>query len=250
LTFHVNWLEGHHGYLPAAWDVLWSLSVEEVFYIFFPLLCLWTRRPWILITLLSGFLVAGPFARVLITADPWTAYSYFSCMDGMALGCMAAMLSARLKISSRAALAWLAAGSALVLLIDVFRPVAALLHLDKFGLDVTILNVGVALLIIGLQQRFEKGIHPGRLWTAPLRWFGRNSYEVYLTHMLVVWPLMRIFFNTHRSINGAPIWFVGITLLTGVLGWIVARFYSEPVNRALRAPSLQSAKATAQAVAP
>jgi peptidoglycan/LPS O-acetylase OafA/YrhL len=29
LTFHVNWLEGHHGYLPGGWDVLWSLSVEE-----------------------------------------------------------------------------------------------------------------------------------------------------------------------------------------------------------------------------
>lgn len=39
LTFHVNWLEAKTGYLPASWDVLWSLSVEEVFYIVFPLLC-------------------------------------------------------------------------------------------------------------------------------------------------------------------------------------------------------------------
>ncbi len=36
LTFHVNWLEARTGYLPASWDVLWSLSIEEVFYIFFP----------------------------------------------------------------------------------------------------------------------------------------------------------------------------------------------------------------------
>ncbi len=28
LTFHVNVLEAHRGYLPANWDVLWSLSVE------------------------------------------------------------------------------------------------------------------------------------------------------------------------------------------------------------------------------
>jgi peptidoglycan/LPS O-acetylase OafA/YrhL len=40
LTFHVNWLEGHHGYLPGAWDVLWSLSVEEVFYLLFPVMCI------------------------------------------------------------------------------------------------------------------------------------------------------------------------------------------------------------------
>jgi len=44
LTFHVNWLEGMRGYLPGNWDVLWSLSVEEVFYLGFPLLCLALRR--------------------------------------------------------------------------------------------------------------------------------------------------------------------------------------------------------------
>jgi len=39
LTFHVNVLEARRGYLPANWDILWSLSVEEIFYLFFPLLC-------------------------------------------------------------------------------------------------------------------------------------------------------------------------------------------------------------------
>ena len=31
---------GRTGYLPAAWNVLWSLSVEEAFYLAFPLLCM------------------------------------------------------------------------------------------------------------------------------------------------------------------------------------------------------------------
>ncbi len=39
LTSHVNVLEARRGYLPANWDILWSLSVEEVFYLFFPLVC-------------------------------------------------------------------------------------------------------------------------------------------------------------------------------------------------------------------
>jgi peptidoglycan/LPS O-acetylase OafA/YrhL len=30
LTFHVNLLEARRGYLPASWDILWSLSVEEM----------------------------------------------------------------------------------------------------------------------------------------------------------------------------------------------------------------------------
>src|ERR1700712_2462948 len=36
LTFHINWLEAHRGYLPGNWDILWSLSVEETFYFAFP----------------------------------------------------------------------------------------------------------------------------------------------------------------------------------------------------------------------
>jgi peptidoglycan/LPS O-acetylase OafA/YrhL len=35
LTFHLNWLEAKIGYLPANWDVMWSLSVGEMFYLFF-----------------------------------------------------------------------------------------------------------------------------------------------------------------------------------------------------------------------
>src|ERR1035437_9173875 len=37
LTLHVNVLQAKRGWLPANWGVLWSLSVEEMFYLFFPL---------------------------------------------------------------------------------------------------------------------------------------------------------------------------------------------------------------------
>ena len=39
LTFRVGLLEATRGYLPGNWDILWSLSVEETFYFFFPLIC-------------------------------------------------------------------------------------------------------------------------------------------------------------------------------------------------------------------
>jgi peptidoglycan/LPS O-acetylase OafA/YrhL len=48
LTFHVNLLEARRGYLPGNWDILWSLSVEEMFYFFFPLICrLFGRGKWL-----------------------------------------------------------------------------------------------------------------------------------------------------------------------------------------------------------
>ena len=39
LTFHINQLQIWYGYLPVNWTVLWSLSIEEVFYLSYPLLC-------------------------------------------------------------------------------------------------------------------------------------------------------------------------------------------------------------------
>jgi peptidoglycan/LPS O-acetylase OafA/YrhL len=254
LTFHVNWLEARSGYLPGAWDVLWSLSVEEVFYIFFPVLCTLVRKQVLLIAFLSCFLFVGPLGRVHTHNELWADYGYLSCMDGIALGCLAALVSASIRLSDKASLALRISGVSLLLFITVFRGLAARLALYKAGLDVTTLEIGTALLLIALQQNFEKQPKPGNVpagrlrtntklsaianavggSTAFLLWFGRNSYEVYLTHMLVVWPMVGLFFHFHQNINMAPIWFLAITALAGTAGHFVAQFYSEPLNRRLR----------------
>ena len=258
LTFHVNWLEARTGYLPAAWDVLWSLSVEEIFYVFFPLLCTLLRKPALLIALFSGFVIAGPFARVQTHNELWADYGYLSCMDGIALGCLAAMLAAKVRLNHKLNLALRTAGIAFILLITVFRGTAARLALYKVGLDVTTMQVGAALLLIALLQSFEARAtldHPPLLSsslrtrsvvilrslgnalfrsTAFLRWFGRNSYEVYLTHMLVVWPMVGLFFHFHQSLNTAVLWFPATTALAGIAGHVLARGYSDPLNRRLR----------------
>jgi peptidoglycan/LPS O-acetylase OafA/YrhL len=258
LTFHINWLEARTGYLPANWDVLWSLSVEEVFYVFFPLLCTLVRKQAMLIGLLSCFLIIGPFARVLTQNELWSDYGYFSCMDGIAFGCLAAMFAAKIKLSDKTNLGLRIGGTLLCLFIAVFRGPAARLGLYKVGLDVTTLEIGTALLLIALQQSFEKrsllaGSSTSKTAkalfrsTAFLRWFGRNSYEVYLTHMLVVWPMVILFFHFHQSINMAPIWFLAATALAGVLGYVVAQFYSEPLNHRLRMKFLPASKSKAVA---
>ncbi len=248
-TFHVNWLEARAGYLPGAWDVLWSLSVEEVFYVFFPLICAWLRKPLLLIAALVAFIVAGPFARVFAHNELWADYGYLSCTDGIALGCLAAMVAAKVNLGARANQLFRFAGIAVCLLIVMFRGTTARMGLYKFGLDVTVLDIGTALLLVALQQNFEKTGAFSRSWfgglsrsTSILRWFGRNSYEVYLTHMLVVWPMVMLFFHFRQSIDMAPLWFVAATALAGIAGYAVARLYSEPVNRRLRRAFVMSSR--------
>jgi peptidoglycan/LPS O-acetylase OafA/YrhL len=256
LTFHVNWLEARTGYLPAAWDVLWSLSVEEMFYVFFPLLCTLLRRQRLLIGLLVCFVLIGPFARIRTQNELWADYGYLSCMDGIAFGCLAAMVAARIRLSDKANLAFRISGVFLCLLITVFRGIAVRLGFYKAGLDVTVLEIGTVLLVIALQQAYERdaadeetlntrtfGRRYGVLYrsTSFLRWFGRNSYEVYLTHMLVVWPMVGLFLYFHQNINLAPVWFLATTGIAGAVGYIVAHLFSEPFNHRLRVKFLSDA---------
>lgn len=65
LTFHLNWLEAARGWLPPAWDILWSLSIEEMFYLAFPLACalLLPRSRPLFFALLVALLLAGPWPR-------------------------------------------------------------------------------------------------------------------------------------------------------------------------------------------
>lgn len=234
LTFHINWLEAKTGYLPGSWDVLWSLSVEEMFYLCFPLLCTWIKKEWLLVAALCIFLVIGPFARTLTQNEIWSDCGYLSCMDGIALGCLAALLAAKVKFSRKGLVALPACGASLCILIDVFRTTTYRLQLTEVSLNVTVLELGTALMLIALQQRFERTGSLGGRSTAILRWFGRNSYEVYLTHMFVVWPMIWALYRFHNPMNLAPLWFILATALAGLLGATVARFYSEPLNRKVR----------------
>jgi peptidoglycan/LPS O-acetylase OafA/YrhL len=236
LTFHVNWLESTRGYLPASWDVLWSLSVEEMFYVFFPLICRFTRNLVAFVSVLAGFVIIGPFARTVLTQNSlWQDYGYLACMDGIALGCLAAIIVRKVRFSASTLRAFLVGGAALRILIIAFRHTTWILGLPKAGLNVTVLELGTALMLSAMQLRFEAGSSKPLAINAVFRWFGRNSYEVYLTHMFVVWPLMRIFYDLHQPINSAPLWFGLIAILAGILGAFVAKFYSEPLNRRLRA---------------
>jgi peptidoglycan/LPS O-acetylase OafA/YrhL len=231
-TFHVNWLESQHGYLPGNWDVLWSLSVEEVFYLFFPLICFLTRGRAALIAVSLAFVAIGPFARTVLTHNElWADYGYLSCMDAIALGCLAAMIAARVRFRPATLVGLQAFGAALVLLILTARPFVRAIHIYQFGLDVTCLALGTCLLQIAIAQRQRSGAWP----TRSIRWFGRNSYEVYLTHMfLVAWGI-QIFTAVGVQVIWTPFLYLSLLGSAGLLGAVVARFYSEPLNLRLRA---------------
>jgi peptidoglycan/LPS O-acetylase OafA/YrhL len=69
---------------------------------------------------------------------------------------------------------------------------------------------------------------------APFLVLGQRSYEVYLTHMFVVFGLFHLFLMADRPMRAVPGLFITVVLLSGLMGELVARFYSEPMNHWLR----------------
>ena len=232
LTFHVNVLEARRGYLPGNWDILWSLSVEEMFYLFFPLACRLLGRRKLFVTLLLSFVVLGPFGRTVLAHGNrvWREYSYLGGMDAIALGCLTALLIARHQLSRRVLYLFGELGSLLMIFILGFSIRAEAWGLGRSGLDMTILAVGACMVIAAVAQTNWKSpriLHP-------LLKLGQRSYEVYLTHMFVVFGIFSVFVIAGKPMRGVPVLFIAVILVSALLGELAARFYSEPMNRWLR----------------
>ena len=94
LTFWHNVLMAHAGYFNYCLNVLWSLSVEEVFYLAFPLLWLCLRHRWLVIAVWIVAMALGPVYRSHhLNNDIEYLYSYWACFDAIAMGCATAMLA-------------------------------------------------------------------------------------------------------------------------------------------------------------
>jgi peptidoglycan/LPS O-acetylase OafA/YrhL len=232
LAFHLNLYEGRTGYLPGGWDVLWSLSIEETFYLAFPLLCRVVRPRPALIAMLLALALSLPASRAALNGNEvWQEKAYLPGMSAIATGVLAAIVAANGHHSSRR-LVWLLGcvgtlGLASVLVVE--DRVWAFLGNGTM----LVLTTSVGCLVVAMHWSPKIG---ASRWAGPawMRSFGRLSYEIYLTHMFVVLGVLRFVHFGTSNVRFGFLWFVPAVLLSWALGWMVARGYSIPCDIALR----------------
>ena len=194
LTFTANYLGGQ----PWVSDHLWSLSVEEQFYLLWPLLFfalrLGTRRN-LALAILAVPIVIPPIVRIIeykqFHPPQWGwlfgPASLASSMDCLAFGCASAILLSTIPQLVRKYLTerpWLPVMIA-ALLILVPHMLTRLLVLGIFTVPCrqTCQALGFSILLLQSIHLPSAGAYRLMNWTW-VAWLGSCSYSIYLWHML------------------------------------------------------------------
>lgn len=236
LTFRYNLLFCKNGWGLLPWDILWSLSIEEMFYLFFPVLSLLLRNRRAILACCLLLIVAGPVARFTGATDFDKLYGYFSCFDLIALGCATAIIQSVGAKRTNTPKLYCAVSLGLVLSICA---ITALPIPDHIALGPTFLGIGIALLLLGIvgsEHQF------GRFFATlswPLKILGERSYEIYLFHgtilLLLVNYLKELDFDL---VAYSPVFLPLFVFICAAVAELIGRFWSEPTNRFIRRLSL------------
>ena len=248
LTLRVNVYQADTGWLPAGWGVLWSLSIEELFYLAFPIVCLLLGRTRLLVPALLLLALSIPVVRAQIHHDEiWAEENYLQGMAAIATGVLAALLVRRWPDVRSTTVGWtLALG--VVGLLAVFFAGTELWHALRLKY-MLVLTFSAAALVVASHWRDPAATSPPWRAFAWLRSSGRLSYEIYLTHMFVIWLAV-----DHFDAAGAPLrfgvaWVAPVLVGTWVLGWLVERFISAPLARVIAGAHTSRALAREGAIA-
>jgi peptidoglycan/LPS O-acetylase OafA/YrhL len=243
ITYHLNWrlIVDQQSYFaaaegPSGLEHLWSLSIEEQFYLFFPLLATFvlarrTRVSAVRLVLLFA-LVSTVLRWVLYTPDADPSRVYFGAdtrLSGLLLGVALGLFWTPNRLRPHASRRF-------TLTMDLVAVAGALVVAwYAFGLDehrTAAFRGGFTAVQLATLAVLAVAVYPAPTMTArllsaaPLRWVGQRSYGIYLIH----WPVIVFLSDAPGEQPETPIAVgVEVTLVLG-LAALSYRYVEQPVR--------------------
>ena len=231
---------------PANNDLghLWSLSIEEQFYLVWPLLLLLLLalrfRPWAMVGVLVALIVAINLHRLAMLAGgvhPFVVnLRTDGRVDGPLFGCLAAVLWVSRRVPRR--------GLSVLATVGLLAMVSILSQAPSDGMAYSVLRVVFYVSAVVVVLAVVEGVWFGSkiFDVAPLRAVGKVSYGLYLWHI----PVM-LYVNLH--IRGSALWKVTVaavmTVVFTLLSWFLVERPAQRFRHRLRPVSEEPPTASA-----
>ncbi|HEY1677390.1 MAG TPA: acyltransferase [Candidatus Sulfotelmatobacter sp.] len=224
-AYLANWHIGRHGSLSH----LWSLSIEEQFYLIWPAVIYAVSRAKL--RRLCVLLVILPFILRLLLIDGFhlssgVAGMTFCRTEALALGALIA-LSDRVPILSKLALP---------------SAIGVILIAIRFGTDGQVMAIyGLSLIALAcagfisdVVGQAGKATVLSRALRAPwLRQFGKYSYAIYVLHAPILAVVFHLYAKSPTAVRGCSLFVIGIAA-SYAAGWISWHLFESRILRLKR----------------
>lgn len=207
--FYANWSFIRYGIPKAPYLThFWSLSIEEQFYLFWPLLIFVLQRTRRLLAILTSLFVAVIVARCIcyyLTPGPanplFFVYNTFFRIDCLIAGAIIALLHRKnRKLPARSFKAIFVAGATALIISFIFISTPEPWHPFFETIGYSLIAI-VAACLIQLSVSSPQLFLVKMLTARPLRFIGKISYGLYVIHFII----LQLFFP--RFYHWIAVWF-------------------------------------------
>jgi peptidoglycan/LPS O-acetylase OafA/YrhL len=220
--------------------VMWSLLVEEAFYVAYPLVCLVTRNLKMLSIFLVGIIGYSYYYRS--QANQYDAmFTYMGCFDLLALGCLVAIIKNQFPKTCKIFENKRVLYSSLVFMSAVYISWHCI-TVPTWGS--LLIGLGAAFFILAAAT--SNIVQYSGFFGTTIRIMGLYCFEIYLSHIIVSQLFAKYLFYPFDQISRfrgmVDVYFLMTLSTTIFVSILFSEFYSEPLRRFLKNSFLLNSK--------